>query len=60
MLIVTAKNVTPEQENEICAYEVYVRINKRVIWKGLVQNHQRSDGFPALLRKIADTAEKKP
>lgn len=39
-------------------YRGQVRINDRVIWEGRVEGHTREDGWPALLRMLADAGEK--
>jgi hypothetical protein len=55
MLIVTAQQIT--NVNEICDYDVHVYVNKREIWSSRIENHNRVDGFPDLLQRIANAAE---
>ncbi len=38
-------------------YEVEVRLNRKVIWRGSVNGHVRAAGVEGLLRMIADKVE---
>jgi len=46
-------------EGDVGDYDCKVMINQRTIWKGHVVGHIRNQGFPALLRLIADSVEGK-
>ena len=58
MLIVTAHNRGGTDESAI--YEVNVYINKRIIWRGVVKGHNRTDGWHDLLHMIAKAGEEEP
>lgn len=60
MLIVLAHNVTKGEDLSISEYDVQVRINERVIWKGRVGEHVRAEGWQTLLHKIADKGIESP
>jgi hypothetical protein len=59
MLTITAINITGLFDNRPCDYEVDVRVNDQVIWDGIVKGHTRKDGWPDLLRRIADAGAAK-
>jgi hypothetical protein len=42
--------------NNNANYDVEVRVNERLIWQGRVEGHNRDDGWPMLLRQLADVA----
>jgi hypothetical protein len=44
--------------NDHANYDAVVRVNERVIWQGRVEGHDRDQGWPALLRQLADAADK--
>lgn len=57
MLILHALNVTGgtgERTDGTADYDVEIRVNERVIWRGFVNNHLRREGAQWLLRRIAD------
>lgn len=54
MLLIKAVNLS--RTGEVCNYEVEVFVNVRQIWKGEVQDHSRSDGWPVLAGHIARAA----
>ncbi len=51
MLILTAR---PDGTAD---YEVEVKINRHVIWRGAISGHKRANGAENLLRLIADRIE---
>ena len=52
MLIVSLQN--DGTGDEITgSYNVVVRINRRLIWSGRVENHLRTSGWPGLLHRLA-------
>lgn len=51
MLIVQAIQV--QNVDGICTYEVEAYINQRPIWRGIVKNHRRTDGFGVLMGHLA-------
>lgn len=60
MFIVKARNVTPEgleNKDGLAHYDVWVGVNDRPIWTGVVHNHVRSAGAVWLLRLIANHLE---
>jgi len=57
MLTVTACNTSPPLAKN-CSYDIVVRINRRVIWHGQVTDHNQDDGWPTLLRMVADASSK--
>ncbi len=59
MLILTAINVTPDAfgPDGTAYYEVEVKINRHVIWRGAISGHKRANGAENLLRLIADRIE---
>jgi hypothetical protein len=59
MLTVQIVNVTGLLDNRPCNYEVDVQVNGLTIWAGLVVGHIRKDGWPDLLRRIADAGDTK-
>ncbi len=54
MLILNIKNIGGYPGLE--AYDVTVHVNTREIWHGKVGPHDRSQGWEALVKQIADTA----
>lgn len=56
MLIVELIREAPASVSP-ASYTAVVRINRDVIWRGRVEGHNRADGWPALLRQLADAAE---
>lgn len=54
MLIVTARNMT---DGAVSNYEVTVYVNRTQIASFSTYNHRREDGWPMLLRLIADQGE---
>lgn len=51
-LIVTARNDGTDKDG-YANYDVEVRINRRILYKGRVLKHKRSDGWGALLERIS-------
>lgn len=58
MLIVLAHN-DGTGTNEAANYNVEVRVNERIIWKGSIRKHDRRQGWPKLLKQIARKGETK-
>jgi hypothetical protein len=57
MFIVEAQNVTHgglTRQDGTADYQVWVGINDRCIWQGIIANHVRKAGGAQLLRAIAD------
>lgn len=62
MLYVRIKNTTPLDKylthgDADCDYHVQVVMKDRVIWEGDIHHHDRMDGWPELLRKIAKAGD---
>ena len=57
MLIVLAHNTTGTKSDGTSDYDVEVRINERVIFKGQVIGHIRDHGAAILLHSIANQIE---
>lgn len=45
-------------KNFSATYQVQVSVNGKSIWRGIVFDHDRSTGWPQLLRQIADEKER--
>lgn len=58
MLILTAQNISRDDQNTVADYDVKVRVNEKVIWSGKVSGHLREDGWTQLVRRIAWEAER--
>lgn len=62
MLILTASNITPTdgmaRPDGTADYDCWLGINQHCIWRGQIRGHKRDAGAAALLRLIADEAEK--
>lgn len=43
--------------DESANYNAEVRVNLDTIWLGRVEGHNRADGWPTLLRLLADATE---
>jgi hypothetical protein len=56
MLVVMVHN-DGKGDNSSAIYDVEVRINHTPIWRGRVTGHNRDDGWPTLLRMVAEQAE---
>ena len=56
MLIVTLHNRGTRQD-DTADYDAEVFVNNRRIFKCLVTNHKRLNGFQTLLRAVADAAD---
>lgn len=57
MLIVTARNIGGDPRENHAFYEVGVQVNTRRIFFAKVGPHDRTLGWPDLLRQIADAGE---
>lgn len=56
MLILSAINLSYDLTDPKCMYAVTVHINTREIWRGTVGPHDRTLGWEALVKQIAEAA----
>ncbi|NOS67957.1 MAG: hypothetical protein HOO67_06400 [Candidatus Peribacteraceae bacterium] len=58
-MALTLETVQQEGSTDTNAfYRVEVRANGKTIWRGFVYGHNRNNGWPELLRLIADEKER--
>jgi hypothetical protein len=58
MFILLARNIT--NLSDVSSYDVEARVNHTIIWRGQVHGHTRTDGWEALVKRIAAVAEAMP